>query len=300
MSVRPSASASATPTARRVSRRALLGVASLAPFACRGGGSTAGPGARLVTLGGSLTETVCALGALDRLVGVDASSTYPDAVKKLPKVGYHRKFSVEGTVSLRPTLVLLTEDAGPPVALEQLRNAGIARLVVRTAHTVEDARERIVKIGSGLSLEARAKDVLARLDRELVEARALVANTRHWPRVLFIYARGRGALSVAGGRTGPDEMLRLAGAANAVSEFEGFRPMTAENVVKAAPDVLMVTTRGRDGVGGAEAIFALPGVALTPAGRDRRIVAMDDLLLLGFGPRMGEAVKALVKALHPT
>jgi iron complex transport system substrate-binding protein len=116
--------------------------------------------------------------------------------------------------------------------------------------------------------------------------------------VLFVYARGAGTLMVSGGGTSAAEMLRLAGATNAVQGFEGFRPLTAEAVVAARPDIVLLPSRGLASLGGVEAVLKLPGMALTPAGRARRVVALDDTLLLGFGPRLADAVEQLIHLLE--
>jgi iron complex transport system substrate-binding protein len=286
--------------AAMATRRALLGALSTLPvtgaLGCRRGAAL-GDGTRLVTLGSAVTEIVFALGAGGHIVGVDGSSQYPAEATKLAKVGYYRTFSVEGVLGLGPTLVMLTDEAGPPAAVEQLRQSGIRLLRVRSARTVAEARERIAAIGRELSLEARAQQLVGALDRDLARAAEVARHAASQPRALFIYA-GRGAMSVAGKATTADEMLRLAGARNAVTSFEGFHQVSHEAVVQAAPDVLVVTTRGHAGLGGLEGVLALPGVALTPAGRSRRVVVMDDLLLLGFGPRLGQAADQLARALR--
>jgi iron complex transport system substrate-binding protein len=117
--------------------------------------------------------------------------------------------------------------------------------------------------------------------------------------VLFIYARGGGTLMVGGTGTPAAAMIRLAAGENAVSAFDGFKPLTAEAVTTAAPDVILVPSRGLATLGGVDGLVAQPGIALTPAGKARRVVAMDDLLLLGFGPRLGSAVRELAILLHP-
>jgi iron complex transport system substrate-binding protein len=273
-----------------------LGLLSL-PFLGCGRESHKGSTRRLVALGGTITEIVSALGALPDLVGVDTSSVYPVAAARLPKVGYFRRFSPEGVIALSPTLVLLSTEAGPPGAVEQLRTAGVALVPVPVAHTIAQARARISMLGGALSVEAPARTLLVELDADLKRTADLVAKTETRPRVLFVYARGR-AMRVAGKETGADTMIQLAGARNAASEFAGLRPLTAEGVVAAAPDVLLLTTRAQAELGGAAALTQIPGIALTPAGRNRRLVALDDLFLLGFGPRAGAAAFALASALH--
>jgi iron complex transport system substrate-binding protein len=254
---------------------------------------------RIVTLGGAVTEIVYALGAGSRVVGVDASSVHPDAATEKPSVGYFRRVPAEGVLSLDPTLVLALEGTGPPAALDQIRGAGVAVETVEDESSVRGAKRKIRQVGRLLDREARADTLVRQMERDLSEARSLRRDASSAPRVLFIYARGSGTMSVAGTGTSAEAMIELAGAKNAVTGFDGFKPMSAEAVVNAAPDVILMLTRGLDSIGGETELLEQPGISLTPAGKNGRIVAMDDLLLLGFGPRLGTAVKTLTQKLHP-
>lgn len=254
---------------------------------------------RIVTLGGSVTEIVYALGADDQVVGVDASSVYPEAATEKPDVGYFRKVPAEGVLSLNPSLVLALEGTGPPTVFEQFRSAGVRTVQVPDPPSVDGAKRKIQTIGDLLGRSARADSLIAAMERELDEARTLRAEASSTPSVLFVYARGSGTMNVAGRGTSAAAMIELAGGENAITGFEGFKPMSAEAVVEAEPDVILALTRGLESIGGTEDLLEQPGIPLTPAGKQQRIVAMDDLLLLGFGPRLGTAVKRLTKKLHP-
>ena len=254
---------------------------------------------RIVTLGGTATETVYALGAGEHIVGVDKSSLYPPEATKKPGVGYVRAFSTEGIISLGPTLVIAVEGAKPEAGLEQLRAVGITVVMLSGDRSVAGARARITRVAEVLGVSAQGKALVARLDAEIVEASALVARAKSKPRVLFIYARGGGTMNVGGVGTAADELIRLAGATNAVAAFSGYRPLTSESVVKAAPDAILVTSHGLAGIGGMTALLGVPGIELTPAVRHDRVVVMDDLLLLGFGPRVAEAMTTLARKIHP-
>jgi iron complex transport system substrate-binding protein len=254
---------------------------------------------RIVTLGGSVTEIVYALGAGDQVVGVDASSVYPEAATEKPNVGYFRKVPAEGVLSLNPSLVLALEGTGPPTVFEQFRSAGVRTVKVSEVPSVEGAKQKIRKLGDLLGRSARADSLIAAMERELEAARALRTEASSTPRVLFVYARGSGTMNVAGRGTSAAAMIELAGGTNAITDFEGHKPMSAEAVVEAEPDVILALTRGLESIGGTEGLLEQPGIPLTPAGKQKRIVAMDDLLLLGFGPRLGTAVQRLTKKLHP-
>ncbi len=252
---------------------------------------------RIVGLGNAVTETLFALGVGDNIVGADLSSQHPPAAGALPKVGYFRQFSAEGVLSLAPDLVLASADSGPAVALDRLRAAGVKVQVLGPAGTIDEARINVRAISTAVDRINEGEAIIADIDRQIAEVAALRASASASPRVLFIYARGPGSVSVAGNDTPASEMLRLAGATNAIDAFTGFRPISAEAVIAAKPDFIVIPSRGLESIGGIAGLAAQPGVAQTAAAG--RVVAVDDLKLLGFGPRVGEALLELVRALHP-
>ncbi len=256
----------------------------------------AAPAERWVTLGGSVTETVFALGGADRLVGADDTSFYPAEAEKLPKVGYYRQISAEGVLSLRPSRVIADHGAGPPAAIEQIRQAGVPIEILPGGESEDGLRARIAVIAKLLAKDPRP--LIAALDADLARLRALRARDPRRIKAVFVMARGAGALSVAGSDTTAQAMLEMAGGENAASTFKGYKPLTAEALVVAAPEVIVMTTRGLQSAGGIDGMLAAPGVPVTPAGRARRVVALDDLYLLGFGPRTGQAAIELYFALR--
>ncbi len=159
---------------------------------------------RIVSLGGTITETVFALGAGERVVGVDASSSFPETVNQLPKVAYHRRLSAEGVLSLRPTLVIATTEAGPPEAIQQLKSAGVTVLVLPHEPTVENAIAKIERIAAALDIQARGAALIQALKEELNQVQSSIPQNAAQAKILFLYARGQGTLMVAGQDTSAD------------------------------------------------------------------------------------------------
>ncbi|HMP97643.1 MAG TPA: ABC transporter substrate-binding protein [Kiritimatiellia bacterium] len=263
---------------------------------------TAIPGAsadspRVVCLGGVVTEIVWALGAGSMVVAVDDSSIYPEDAAARPKVGYFRMISAEGVLSLRPDLIVAHEHAGPPEALSQLERAGVKLIRVTAANSIAGCLQRIREIGGAIGRPEVAE----------VLGKHVALNLAAWsdtppgpaPRVLFVFAHGAGALNVAGTDTAADEIIRLAGGRNTMTGFRGYRPLTAEAIVEADPEVVLLTTGSLGGLGGIEAVWQVPGMKATSAFTHRRVAAMDDLLLLGFGPRLPDALRELSGLLFP-
>lgn len=253
---------------------------------------------RIVSAAGSITETIYALGAQDELAAVDVSSVYPAEANALPKIGYARQLSAEGILSMNPTVVLVTEDAGPPEVLKQIADAKVKVVSLTNKHTPEAAAERILQIGEAINRKPEAEKLVAKLNEEVAAAKALTASVTSKPKVMFIYARGGGVMNVSGTGTSADAIIELAGGVNAVKDYENYKPLTAEGAVTAAPDFILMTTRGLEASGGVEGLLKQPGLALTPAGQAGKIIVMDDLYLLGFGPRLGQATKELCEKLH--
>lgn len=247
---------------------------------------------RIVSLGGGVTELVFALGFGDQVVGADASSTYPASVAPLATLGYHRQVGAEGILSLAPDLVIATTDAGPPSTLAQVEAAGVPLVVLDSAPGMDGLRSRTEALSTLLDVPEAGAALLAK------NQQALDAVGGAPVRVMFIYARGGGTLNVSGTDTAADTMIALAGGTNAVDGYTGYKPLTAESAVMAAPDVLLLTTGGLASLGGVEGLLSQPGIPQTPAGKARRVVVMDDLYLLGFGPRTGDAARELSKKLR--
>jgi len=299
--------ASARPLARQ-RRDWLKASAGAAAFAASGLGwplgALASPGtrpARLITVGGSLTEAVFALGAQAHLVGTDTTSLYPAAAQTTPKVGYMRQLSAEGLLALRPDVVLALAGSGPPLVLKQLRAARVQVELVERRHEWDDVRRTVQAAGRATGREAAAQDLQRQLDQRWATVRARIqAHTGARPRVLFIMAHG-GSPLVAGHQTAAHAMLTLAGADNVISGFNGFRPMTAESMAAAAPDAIVTTTQSLQAIGGESAFWQRPELSLTPAWRRRHsgaaLLHQDALALLGFGPRLPYVLEQLHQGL---
>lgn len=246
---------------------------------------------RLITIGGPITETVFALGRGATVVAVDTSSIFPAEAVQRPKVGYQRTIAAEGILALRPTRILAAEETGPPAAVEQLRASGVPLTIIPSDNSLAGARSKITTLAQLLGVPERGAQLIARLDAEAAAATAFPVGAP--PRVLFVYARASGAMQVAGADTSADAMIRLAGGENAAAALRGYKPWSAESLLSARPQVLLFTSRGAESLGGPQAILQLPGVSALPAEQRPRVITQDDLLLLGFGPRTGQAIAEL-------
>lgn len=282
-------------------RRHCLALAAGLPF---GLSIAAAAPTRLISIGGALTELVYELGLQPLLVGVDSTSLYPAAAQQLPQVGYARTLATEGLLSLRPSLIVATEDAGPPAVLRQLEAARVPLHVLRAEHRFEGLIARCLKLGELLQRPAEAQALADRLGRQwqasLAQAQQLQSRSGNNkpPKVMFILSHGLNQIRIAGQDTAAEAMIRYAGASNAVQGFSGYKQLTPEAAIAAAPDIILVTDQGLAAAGNAAELLKLPGLAHTPAGRAKRLLSLEALELLGFGPRLPQALAQLAQGLH--
>lgn len=254
---------------------------------------------RIIALNGDITELIYALGAEDQLVGVDATSNYPEEANDLPNVGYAGQLSVEALLVLEPTLVIANDLSSPITVFEQLEAAGVQVVMTSNEPNLETPLQNIELVARVIGMEERGQELATDLQRQLDEAAAVGAALDYAPRVMFMYL-GSAQMQFAGGVDVPSNiMIEAAGAIDAGAEvgFVGYQPFTPEALVTAAPDVLLVTERGMNAMGSLEAVLAIPGVMQTPAGMAGNIIVFEDNYLLSLGLRTGDALLDLVEAL---
>ena len=256
---------------------------------------------RIIPLNGVTAEILWDLGLGPNVVGVDVTATYPDAYREYPIIGFGRQLAAEGILALNPTVVIGDTTAGPPEVIEQIRAAGVPVVITREFTDLQAPFEKIEAIAAALGV-TEAGDALKAHVQEEVDAAIEVAKTAtSQPRVLFVYIRGTSTQLIGGEGSGADTLITAAGGIDAGTEagVKGYVPVSAEALVTASPDVILVMQSGLDSIGGMEGFLQIPGVAETPAGQNEQILAFDDQYLLGLGPRLGAVVTDLTYALHP-
>lgn len=274
-------------------KSALLGIVGLATMAATAHGEE-----RIVSLGGSITETVAELGLADAIVGVDQSSLRPEAVaRRVPRVGSPRAVPLEAILTVSPTVVVSYDDLQPPEVIPGLRSLGIRVVTVPRRPEVEAARQKVTTIADGLGVPERGRALLASIDRDLAWPEGKPRPARK-VRVLFIQTMGSGPLMISGTGTTAAALLDAAGVDNAVTAFEGYRPLNAEAMLAIDPEAIVILKRALERIGGPAGLVATPGLGDTAAVRDGRIVISDDAAFLGLGPGFGAAVRALREAVY--
>lgn len=261
-------------------------------YSCEDGSSqaeqkTAQP--RVVSLSGSITETLFMLGWGDKLVGVDVTSTYPNVVKKLPTLGHARSIQAEAVLALNPTHIFLVKNEVNPELISKWKSAGVSVIEISKEYSIEGSKNSISEIAGALNQEEESKELIADIELQYQTLKDTMTDVR----VLFIYARGGGNLMVAGTNTPVANMIHLAGAQNAITEFEDYKPLSIEYLIKSNPQVILMFDTGFDAIGGVDGLGKIPGVAETDAYKNKRIATMDGQLLSGFGPRVVDGISEL-------
>ncbi|EIO3984384.1 ABC transporter substrate-binding protein [Vibrio vulnificus] len=246
---------------------------------------------RIISAGSAVTELILALHAEQSLVAVDVTSQLPEG-QPLPKIGYHRRLSAEGLLALSPTKLIGSDEMGPAPVLQQLKSTGVDIEVVNTQANVDGLKARIDQIAAILNKPQEAQQLKSQVNQQV---QSLKANqpTEQKKKVLFLLIHEGRAANVAGTDTTPDAIIRLAGAINpAADRITAYKPLSSESMVEMQPDVILVSGRSFEKLGGPDAIIKMmPLLAATPAGQNKQIMAIDGAALVG-----GLGLKSLAEA----
>lgn len=244
---------------------------------------------KVVALGGDITEIVYALGAQSELVARDTTSTWPAQARGLPDVGYLRQLSAEGILAAHPDIVLASDRAQPSLALEQVARSGVRVITLPGRDDISVIEDKIRLVAAALNKTAEGESLSQRVSAQLQSIPASPINKR----VLFILSHAGMSAMAAGEHTGADAAIRAAGLTNALQGVSRYQPLSQEGVIASRPDLVVISADGLKSMGGEAALWALPGLAQTPAGRNRQVLLVDDMALLGFSIRTPAAIRAL-------
>lgn len=251
---------------------------------------------RILAIGGDVTEIIHELGEGTRIIATDTTSTFPPAVMALPKVGYMRALSTEGVLAQSPDLILASAGSGPPEVIAALKQSGIPIALVDYNPTAEAIGRKIALIAEILDVTEKGATLTRSIESDLASLETALSEAPR-PRTLFVLSLIGGRIMAAGSKSSASEIITLAGGTNAVADFNGFKPASAEAIIAAQPEAVVMMAR--DGDIGAEELFTQEPFSRIPAAKTRKLIRMDGSYLLGFGPRTPSAARDLAKALHP-
>ncbi|HED1836272.1 TPA: hemin ABC transporter substrate-binding protein [Citrobacter freundii] len=252
---------------------------------------------RLVVAGGSLSELIYAMGIGNRVVGVDETTSYPPETAALPHIGYWKQLSSEGILSLHPDSFITWQDAGPQIVLDQLRAQKVNVVTLpRVPATVEQMYANIRELAQTLRIPEQGETLIDRIRQRLDRVQHNVAAKNAPVKAMFILSAGGSAPQVAGKGSVADAIMTLAGAQNVATHAQ-YKSYSAESLIAANPEVIVVTSQMVDG--GLARLSTIAGITHTAAWKNQRIVAIDQALILGMGPRVADAVESLHQQFWP-
>ena len=260
---------------------------------------------RIVSLSKHLTEFTFSLGKGHNIIGVDWSSTYPDSAKLIKPVGYHRALNPEGIISLTPDVVIHSNDIGPETVLPQIEKAGLHTMAFGNANTIDSAKMLLKELGAFFGVSNKADSLCTVMDAGIASAGNVLKDLtiKDTPSVMIIhFGRASNVFFVMSGRKGVgDQLIKMAGAKVAHYDAKGARQISAEAIAAANPDIIIATDFGYDQMGSIEKfITGVPGVALTKAGKNKRILRFEEHDLTYFGPRTGDNIIDLIHLFYPS
>ncbi|WP_068273477.1 heme/hemin ABC transporter substrate-binding protein [Aldersonia kunmingensis] len=251
---------------------------------------------------GTLAQTVYALGLGDNLVGRSTAAAFP-AVEDVPNVTPGgNSLNAEAILALQPTVFLTDTTIGPKAVQDQLRAAGVPVVYFDPNRTMAGVTPQITAVANALGVPEQGAALAQRTQSEIDAATAGVPQASEKLRIAFVYLRGTAITMLAGPGSGADSLIEALGAIDAGTASgltQPFVPITSEAMIAAAPDLLLTMTDGLESIGGVAGLEKIPGIAQTPAGRNQRVVDMDDSVLLSFGPNTGHVLAALSEAIYP-
>lgn len=258
---------------------------------------------RWVIAGGSIVELVYAMDAGNKLVGVDETTSYPEQTQVLPHIGYWKQLSIEGILSLRPSTFVTWDDAEPKMVLRQLAQHNVKVITLpRTPATFELMLQNIRTLAISLNKQPQGDALIDSLQSRLASIQAKNNQIKQKVKVMFFLSPGGGIPQVAGKTSVADAILQLAGGEN-IATHENYRIYSAEAIIAADPELIVITTQSQKNQTGtiraSEGLASVPGVSMTQAWKNQRIIEIDQSLILGMGPRIVDAVELLHQQFYP-
>lgn len=253
-----------------------------------------GAAARVVSLSPSTTETLFVIGAGERVVGRSRYCDWPPEVSKLPVIGGYVDPSYEAILALRPDLVTGARGPAGAAMSERLDARGIATFLPQT-ESFAQIDTMILGLGERTG---RAKEAKATVDALAGHVAAIEKAVAARPRVRVLLVFGLQPISVAGPSSFAEEMIRRAGGTNVVTEGGGYPTLGVERVITLDPDVI-VNAAIAEAHGHERISKDTPGWSHVRAVAEGHVVPVTDESVLRPGPRIGDGLATLARAIHP-
>lgn len=252
---------------------------------------------KLVSVGGGLTEIIYALGSSKNIVGVDTTSRWPKEAVEKSQVGYQRRLSAEGILSLKPTALMVTDDAGPEEVLQQIMSAGVPIHKFVRKFSVEGVIENITNVAKILGKEEEGQALTSKIAGDYETLKETLNKQTEKPTVAFFIGIGKGSPMASGGDTSANSMIEMAGGINVFKDLKSYKQISTESMIAAAPDVILIARHAAKGKK-LDDLIKHKSISQTPAVKNNRVIIVDTLLMLGYGPRIIEAISTVSAQIH--
>lgn len=260
--------------------------------------SNAAVASRIIAIGGDITEMLYAIGADKRIIAVDATSQFPpEALQEKKNIGYMRALSTEGVLSVNGDLIIASDRSGPPEVVKALKSAPVKYVEIADDFSPTSVANKARQVAHAVGLDAAGESLAARIEGDFAKLAELRKQIEKPARVLFVLNVINGRVMVGGSHSSADAILKLAGAENAATAVNGYKPLSDEALVEIRPDAIVSMSRA--GNHDTSQIASIKGLSASPAVKNKRIIQMDGLYLLGFGPRAAAAALDLMRRLYP-
>ena len=249
----------------------------------------------IVVAGGSITEIIYFLNLQNKLVGVDVTSNYPLTAKKLPSIGYIRNLSIEGLLSLKPNLILAEESIGPPIIVKQLNKTSVEFRIIKNNYTIDGINEKFLCISKILDVNINNNIDYKKFVNNVKKLKSFVKNNNKEKKDILLILMMKGTSPIiAGKNTSGHGFIKMIGQNNSMDKVSGWKPVSAEEILIANPNYIIITKRALKDFISIEKFLKLPGISSTKAAKNKNVFIKDGMSLLGYGPRTINVAKEIL------
>ena len=249
----------------------------------------------IVVAGGSITEIIYFLNLQNKLVGVDVTSNYPLTAKKLPSIGYIRNLSIEGLLSLKPNLILAEESIGPPIIVKQLNKTSVEFRIIKNNYTIDGINEKFLCISKILDVNINNNIDYKKFVNNVKKLKSFIKkNNKEKKDILLILMMKGTSPIIAGKNTSGHGFIKMIGQNNSMDKVSGWKPVSAEEILIANPNYIIITKRALKDFISIEKFLKLPGISSTKAAKNKNVFIKDGMSLLGYGPRTINVAKEIL------
>ncbi len=252
---------------------------------------------QIISIGGSISEIICALDHCSDIIAVDATSIYPPELSKLPQLGYYRQVNAENIYRLKGDNIIMLDSTGPAKEVDKLKELGASIQIISSEPNFAGAIERITKIGDILGESKKAKKLIQQLKKDLAMAKKLRQNLPENIKALFVYSRGKAKFLGAGKDTAAASMFALLKITNAY-DGNGYKQLSSESLLAMNPDIIIFPRKGNDNFRYEDMKMRMPGLALTKAFKTKSFILVDDLKFMAFTHRFGQGAQELIRSIQ--